>query len=80
MRILEVFQATAVDKNRDNILLAKINSCALMLWNLSVAMRNGKKTNSLVNAKGMGLVSSNVQSFVICKKIPRSLRTKGLFI
>lgn len=53
MRILEAFQATAVDKNRDNVLLAKINSCALTLWNLSVAMRNGKKTNSLVNAKGM---------------------------
>eukprot|EP00794_Sanderia_malayensis_P000060 gene60-656_t len=51
MRIVEEIQGVNIDRKSDNAMLAKINSSALTLWNLSVAMRNGKKTNSLVNAK-----------------------------
>eukprot|EP00112_Aurelia_sp_Birch-Aquarium-sp1_P001551 Seg1167.7 transcript_id=Seg1167.7/GoldUCD/mRNA.D3Y31 product="Testis-expressed protein 11" protein_id=Seg1167.7/GoldUCD/D3Y31 len=83
MRILEAFQATAVDKNRDNVLLAKINSCALTLWNLSVAMRNGKKTNSLVNAKARHVAchltffasSSELTESSFRRKLPLALKT-----
>ena len=52
MRILEDFRNTVFDKSRDSIHLAKINSCAIALWNISVALRSGKKTNNIINAKG----------------------------
>eukprot|EP00794_Sanderia_malayensis_P008649 gene8649-9580_t len=51
MRIVEEIKGVNIDRKSDNAMLAKINSSALTLWNLSVAMRNGKKANNLVNAK-----------------------------
>ena len=53
MKILEELQNTAFDKGKDDIQLAKINSCAIALWNASVAMKNGRKTNITVNAQGL---------------------------
>ncbi len=53
MRLLEDFQTAAINRSEDHIYLAKIDSAAVNLWNLSVAKRSGKKVNATVNAKGL---------------------------
>ena len=52
MNVLEELQQITFSKGKDDIQLAKINSCAIKLWNMCVAMRSGKRTNNIVNAKG----------------------------
>ena len=52
MTMVEDLKNVTFDKTKDGMVLAKINSCAVTLWNLSVALKSGKKTSSLVNAKG----------------------------
>lgn len=52
MNVLEELQRMAFNKGKDDIQLAKINSCAIKLWNMCVAMRSGKRKNNNINAKG----------------------------